>query len=249
MFGHRRPTLLDSRDHCQFVSSRWSNHRARSRLTLHDSLYFSNKSDLFVRTRPYEALFRDPWWIFTVCSLFYNIKTRYEFGYIELMRVSPRFAVLMGAMVLSVCFIIVDILAVTHAIGGPSLPDGINPFWKLAFVFKCLTDTIILDDFKTALDRLKAYKMERMGSVLSDGLRGEFSDVDQARKKKSDRQSNNPLDISNPGEFLRKDSTHMSPLTRDWSKVHSNAEHLDLEAALREVKPEGESSKTVSSGS
>jgi hypothetical protein len=32
---------------------------------------------------------------------------------------------------------------------------GVNPFWKLAPVFKCLTDTVmVLDDFKTALDRL-----------------------------------------------------------------------------------------------
>ena len=44
-------------------------------------------------------------------------------------------------MLLSVCFILLDILAVTHVIDGSKagLPDGINPFWKLAFVFKCLT--------------------------------------------------------------------------------------------------------------
>ena len=49
-----------------------------------------------------------------------------------------------------------------------SLPVGINPFWKLAFVFKCLTDSVVLDDFKTALDRLRAFKISRLGSFSQD---------------------------------------------------------------------------------
>lgn len=63
-------------------------------------------------------------------------------------------------MTLSVCFIIVDIISVTDVLKS-HLPDGLNPFWKLAFVFKCLTDSIILDDFKTALDKLMQFKMQR----------------------------------------------------------------------------------------
>jgi len=205
-------------------------------------LYFSDMSDLFTKTRPYEALFRDPWWIFTVLSLFYNIKSRYEFSYTELIRVSPRFGVLLFAMIMSICFIILDILSVTKALDGPGLPDGINPFWKLAFVFKCLTDTIILDDFKTALDKLKAHKMQRMNSVLSDGVRGEFSDVEQARMKKAEKLD---LDISNPDEFRR---SGMHTLTRDWSKTNAaGCDHLDLEAALRSIEPEGESSSSSTS--
>ena len=134
--------------------------------------YFNNINDLFHYTRPYEAIFRDPWWIFTTVNLFYNIVRRYEFGLFELIKVSPRFGVLLGSMCLSVGFIIVDILSVTSVFSS-SLPEGINPFWKLAFVFKCFTDTIILDDFKTALDKLKQYKLERLGStalsISSDG--------------------------------------------------------------------------------
>lgn len=69
-------------------------------------------------------------------------------------------------MCLSVGFIIVDIVAVTSSL-STALPDGLNPFWKLAFVFKCLTDSIVLDDFKTALDRLMRFKMQkdRFGTV------------------------------------------------------------------------------------
>ncbi|KAK5694465.1 hypothetical protein LTR17_024775 [Elasticomyces elasticus] len=145
------------------------------------------------------------------------------------MRVSPRFAVLIGAMLLSICFvrtysltwpvtcqIIVDILAVTHVISGDGLPNGINPFWKLAFVFKCLTDTIILDDFKTALDRLKQYKLERLGSIASDNIRGEFVDVEQARHKKAEQSG---AMIEGSGNVVSK----------DWTR----SDNIDLASALR----------------
>lgn len=110
----------------------------------------------------------DPWWIFTTVSLFWNIKVRYELGIIEIIRLSPRFGVLLGAMILSICFIIVDIIATTGVFNSHALPDGINPFWKLAYVFKCLTDTIVLDDFKTALDRLTEAKLHRLDSFTGD---------------------------------------------------------------------------------
>ena len=126
--------------------------------------FFNNINNLFHYTRPYEAIFRDPWWIFTVCNLFWNIIRRYEFSLIELVRVSPRFGVLLVSMLMSLGFIIVDICSVTGELNS-SLPQGINPFWKLAFIFKCLTDTIILDDFKTALDKLKEYRLQRMNSL------------------------------------------------------------------------------------
>ncbi|KAK3074419.1 hypothetical protein LTR53_003150 [Teratosphaeriaceae sp. CCFEE 6253] len=188
-------------------------------------LYFSDRSALFTHTRPYEALARDPWWIFTVLNLLYNIRSRYDFGYLELTRVSPRFAVLIGAMLLSVAFIVVDILSVTHVVAGPGLPDGINPFWKLAFVFKCLTDTIVLDDFKTALDRLHAHKLRRLGgSIASDNIRGEFlnSGREEARRKRSE-QSVGPME-----GFPRV-------VTRDWTTTRGSrgGGDLDLEAALR----------------
>jgi hypothetical protein len=143
--------------------------------------YFNNINDIFLKTRPFEALFRytsisnspnffskntmltstrDPWWIYTTCCLLYNIRTRYNFGLFELMYISPRFAVMLLAMILSIIFTIIDICAVTDAFQS-ILPVGINPFWKLAFVFKLLTDSVILDDFKTALDKLSRYNLTR----------------------------------------------------------------------------------------
>ncbi|KAI8660020.1 hypothetical protein NCS56_01220600 [Fusarium sp. Ph1] len=121
--------------------------------------YFNNINHrIFVSSRPLEALCRDPWWIFTTANLFWNIKYRYEFGLIEIIRVSPRFGILLFSMCLSLLFIALDLLAVTPVLGL----GGINPFWKFASVFKCLTDTIILDDFKTALDKLSRHKMNQI---------------------------------------------------------------------------------------
>ncbi|EXJ55300.1 hypothetical protein A1O7_08227 [Cladophialophora yegresii CBS 114405] len=130
--------------------------------------YFHNVNKVFLKTRPWEALCRDPWWILAACLLIYNIKTKYDLSLTQIVRISPRFAVMLGAMVLSICFIVLDVLSVTSALKSV-LPVGINPFWKLSFVFKCLTDSVVLDDFKTALDRLRAFKLSRLGSFAIDG--------------------------------------------------------------------------------
>jgi len=153
--------------------------------------YFHNVNDVFLKTRPWEALCRsvpprrkigrdlslpervadhsrDPWWIAAAIFLFYNIKSKYDLTLAQIIRISPRFAVMLAAMVLSIIFIVLDVLSVTSALKS-ALPVGINPFWKLSFVFKCLTDSVILDDFKTALDRLRAFKISRLGSFAVDG--------------------------------------------------------------------------------
>ena len=109
----------------------------------------------------------DPWWVGAAVFLVYKIKTEYDLGITQIVRISPRFAVMLGAMFLSVCFILLDVLSVTSVLKN-ALPVGINPFWKLSFVFKCLTDSVVLDDFKTALDRLRAFKISRLGSFAID---------------------------------------------------------------------------------
>ncbi|EUC33681.1 hypothetical protein COCVIDRAFT_85407 [Bipolaris victoriae FI3] len=129
--------------------------------------YFHGVNRLFLSTRPYEALCRDPWWILTTVYLFWVIKTQYELSIKEIIRISPRFGIMLFSMVLSIIFIIMDILSVTGALSLPG-PTGINPFWKFAFVFKCLTDSVVLDDFKVALDRLRAFRISRLGSFSGD---------------------------------------------------------------------------------
>jgi hypothetical protein len=98
-------------------------------------------------------------------------------------------------MTLSIAFLILDCLSVTSVIAH-ALPDGLNPFWKLAFVFKCLTDTIILDDFQTALNELRDHKLGRIQATtrgntetIDKPLKGEIiktTEVTESRENTSD---------------------------------------------------------------
>ncbi|ROW04547.1 hypothetical protein VMCG_04965 [Cytospora schulzeri] len=143
--------------------------------------FFNNLRDnrLFVMTRPIETLFRDPWWVIACVKLLWTLKRTYEMTFRQVVLISPRFAVMLFAMGAGLVFALMDILSVTDVLAD-ALPVGVNPFWKLALVFKCLTDTIILDDFKTVLDRLWQLRSEGLagaaaplmpGHVPSDGKR------------------------------------------------------------------------------
>lgn len=80
-------------------------------------------------------------------------------GVIKIIQKSPRFGILFIAIILALIFTALDIVSSIHSFIGST--DGINPFWKLSLVFKCLTDAILLDDFKTELKRLGVKRMKR----------------------------------------------------------------------------------------
>ena len=94
--------------------------------------YFHNVNKVFLKTRPWEALCRDPWWVVAAVVLVYNIKSKYDLTLSSIIRISPRFAVMLGALFLSVCFILLDILSVTSVLSS-TLPTGVNPFWVSLF--------------------------------------------------------------------------------------------------------------------
>ena len=79
-------------------------------------------------------------------------------GVIQVIKRSPRFGILFASIILALIFTALDIVASIHSFIGST--DGINPFWKLSLVFKCLTDAILLDDFKTELKRLGLKRMK-----------------------------------------------------------------------------------------
>ncbi|KAF2268925.1 hypothetical protein CC78DRAFT_540371 [Lojkania enalia] len=206
--------------------------------------YFHGINTLFLSTRPWEALCRDPWWVFTTLGLFWNIKKRYDMTLVEIVRISPRFAVMLGSMVLSIIFIVLDICSVTNVFKS-SLPVGINPFWKLAFVFKCLTDSIVLDDFKTALDRLRAFKISRLGSFSQDHsdrrTRGDRNLVNTWEQMAAEA-GRRPHQIPSPdGEYihssqfpglrpLQKHKEHKdSVVSPIQNQLHGNASNKSLE--------------------
>ncbi|KAL3479678.1 hypothetical protein BJX99DRAFT_67243 [Aspergillus californicus] len=136
--------------------------------------YFSNINTIYEITRPMEPLFRDPWWIFTTIHLFWIIKREYRFSVIELVTISPRFGIMLASMCLSIVFMIIETCTVLGAFNVAGLPRGIQPFWKLSFILKCLCDTVILDDFKTALDHIRAYRFQttRLRDEAASFVRG-----------------------------------------------------------------------------
>jgi hypothetical protein len=116
-----------------------------------------------VALRPWEALARDPWWIFTTCKLVHAITRTYGLRVAALAAVNARFGVMLLCMALSLVFLVVDAaVSAAHA----SSSSGINPYWRFALVFKCASDTIFLDDFKSVLDSIVARQHGEMSSAV-----------------------------------------------------------------------------------
>jgi len=91
------------------------------------------------------------WWIFTIVIIFWNIMFRYEPGFIEIARVSPRSVScfspwLSVLLVLSSTFFLSVTLVISIGVT--------NLFWKFAFIFKYFTDGIILDNIKSVFGKL-----------------------------------------------------------------------------------------------
>ena len=77
----------------------------------------------------------DPWWIFTTCRLIYAIKRDYKFTYLGLLRASPRFGIMIFCMLLSIVFLLTDVVV---TIARVTQSSGINPYWRVSFlVLKC----------------------------------------------------------------------------------------------------------------
>ncbi len=115
--------------------------------------YFNSLgSSVNVHTRPLEALFRDPWWIFTTWKLMDTLKKSYGFKIRQLVQINRRFGIMLLCMLLSIIFLLTDVIVTAAKLSADS---GINPYWRFALVFKCASDTIILDDFKSVLDNIR----------------------------------------------------------------------------------------------
>ncbi|KAF2020656.1 hypothetical protein BU24DRAFT_416334 [Aaosphaeria arxii CBS 175.79] len=151
-------------------------------------------SNVNERMRPWEALLRDPWWIFTTWKLLDAIKKTYGFKLLALVKINPRFGVMIACMFISIAFLLTDV--VVNAIRLTS-SSGINPYWRFALVFKCASDTIFLDDFKSVLDEIVARKFSSTGGTIHRGP--------QSRRKSS-------VTARDPNEFIECGpiTTHIS---------------------------------------
>ncbi|KAF2830649.1 hypothetical protein CC86DRAFT_378912 [Ophiobolus disseminans] len=139
-----------------WVAEAWSNF----------SYFNSLGSDANTRMRPWEALLRDPWWIFTTWKLISAIKKTYAFKLWALIRINSRFGIMLLCMVFSIVFLVTDVAVSAARVTANS---GINPYWRFALVFKCASDTIFLDDFKSVLDDIVARKFSSAGGGVHRG--------------------------------------------------------------------------------
>lgn len=154
-----------------------------------------------LRTRPWEALVRDPWWIFTTWKLINAIKKTYTFSLWTLIRINRRFSVMLACMILSIIFVLTD-AAISAA--KLSASSGINPYWRFALVFKCASDTIFLDDFKSMLDDIIAQKFNSAADTTAP--RRSMSRTGGATNKRSRSMSREEAMESNMLERLRTPS-------------------------------------------
>jgi hypothetical protein len=81
-------------------------------------------------------------------------------------------------------------------------------------------DTVVLDDFKTALDRLKQHNMQRIGGFVDDGNTADFVDREQAEQTK---------DVTSPKQEHYEDAQGQNSATR----TDKNYEELDFITAVR----------------
>ena len=70
----------------------------------------------------------DPWWIFTSLQLFLVIKNNYDLTILQLLRASPRFGILLFCMLVSIVFLVTDIVITARV----STQSGINPYWRVS---------------------------------------------------------------------------------------------------------------------
>ncbi|KAL1801426.1 hypothetical protein ACET3X_001768 [Alternaria dauci] len=141
-----------------WIAEAWSNFAYFNQLKVGSSVN--------VRMRPWEALFRDPWWIFTTWRLIHAIKKTYAFSLWTLVGINRRFGVMLTCMIISIAFLLTDVAVSAAKVTATS---GINPYWRFALVFKCASDTIFLDDFKSVLDDIIARKFSSVGDSMRCG--------------------------------------------------------------------------------
>jgi hypothetical protein len=58
----------------------------------------------------------------------YSIKRGYDLTSVELVRISPRFGILLLCMLISIAFMVVDVAVTISQLFGN---EGVNPFWKV----------------------------------------------------------------------------------------------------------------------
>lgn len=207
--------------------------------------YFNSLgTDVNERMRPWEALVRDPWWIFTTWKLIDAIKKTYGFKLWALININRRFGVMLACMFISIGFLLTDVGVSAARVTADS---GINPYWRFALVFKCASDTIFLDDFKSVLDDIIACKFSSAGGTVHRGsVTGAGAGVGHGVRKRSHSSMRgdpeliecepipSPItDISSPPPTAKTKSKYLNPFSsRDRTVAPVPKIHVQQETTV-----------------
>lgn len=115
----------------------------------------------------------------------------------------------------------------------------VNPYWKLALVFKCLTDMIILDDFKTCLDKLRGKlvqgsHMNSMGDTNGNHSGKEFTFNKERQGTITSQTAPNPAAISSGGRRVSKPKLELESIANNSTSPLTSARPS---AALDSISP------------
>ncbi|KAI4954919.1 hypothetical protein J4E86_006229 [Alternaria arbusti] len=199
-----------------WIAEAWSNFAYFNQL--------ANGSNINPRMRPFEALLRDPWWIFTTWKLIHAIKKTYAFSLWTLVGINRRFGVMLACMLLSIVFLLTDVAVSAAKVTASS---GINPYWRFALVFKCASDTIFLDDFKSILDDIVARKFS---SRDDSGRRRSITGISRPKSSRSTSRNDEFIECSNlerpdmPSHGFQPKMTARSKYRSAFSKNHNMPE-------------------------
>jgi hypothetical protein len=94
---------------------------------------------------------------------------------------------------------------------------------QLSFIFKCLCDTVILDDFKTALDHMRTHWMRKKNGELFITPLTTPSNSPRVYRKRLDTRDVESKRSPSPGY-----SCHISPTKKPYART-VQADHIRIE--------------------
>ena len=218
-----------------WIAEAWSNFSYFNRLG----------SDVNVRMRPFEALLRDPWWIFTTWKLLSSIRKTYDFSILALVRINMRFGVMLTCMFISIAFLLTDVAVNAAHITTAS---GINPYWRFALVFKCASDTIFLDDFKSVLDGIIARKLSSAGGGTMRN--GTHPGRETRERSYSSSLRGDPafVDCAPPMKPISEPTVDRLESISRWSETLSSSKQYKRKMPIPKIRVQGETQANETSG-
>jgi hypothetical protein len=132
---------------------------------------------------------------------------------------------MLACMILSIVFLLTDVAVSAAKLTASS---GINPYWRFALVFKCASDTIFLDDFKSVLDDIVAHKFS---SVYDSARRGSIPGIGPLKSSRSTPRAEGFIECSTleRPDVLPSHSNQPTSATRPrfrspFSKAHTTSD-------------------------